>query len=173
MGLVEEAGAGHSLRSVLGRFATGVGVVTTRHRGQAVGLTVNSFTSVSLDPPLVLWCLRRSSTSRVAFTGADHFAINVLACDQRELAVRFARSGDRFAGLAVESGWHGLPLLPGAVGTLACRRDRLVGAGDHLILIGRVLHHRARFGAPLLFVDGEFSAGPDLTDGVKNSIHDS
>ncbi|MFJ9522343.1 flavin reductase family protein [Kitasatospora sp. NPDC101801] len=161
MALDETVTAGRPLRAVLGRYATGVAVVTTRYRGRPAGLTVNSFTSVSLDPPLVLWCLQLSATSRVAFTGADHFAVHLLAADQRELAVRFAGPGDRFAGLGDRAGRYGLPLLEGTVATLVCHRDRTVPAGDHLILIGRVLEHRATSGAPLLFVDGGFHAGPD------------
>ncbi|WP_457029010.1 flavin reductase family protein [Kitasatospora sp. P5_F3] len=161
MALDKAVEADRPLRAVLGRYATGVAVVTTRHRGRPAGLTVNSFTSVSLEPPLVLWCLQRSSTSQAAFTGADHFAVHLLAADQRDLAVRFAGPGDRFAGLRTEAGRYGLPRLDGTVATLICHRDRTVPAGDHLILIGRVLEHRATSGAPLLFVDGGFHAGPD------------
>ncbi|BFV60007.1 flavin reductase family protein [Kitasatospora sp. CMC57] len=161
MALDKAVEADRPLRAVLGRYATGVAVVTTRHRGRPAGLTVNSFTSVSLEPPLVLWCLQRSSASRAAFTGADHFAVNLLAADQRDLAVRFAGSGDRFAELPGEQGRYGLPLLDGTVATLVCRRERVLPAGDHLVLIGRVLEHRAASGAPLLFVDGGFHAAPD------------
>jgi flavin reductase (DIM6/NTAB) family NADH-FMN oxidoreductase RutF len=152
--------AQRALRDVLGRFATGVTVVTTTHRDRAVGLTVNSLTSVSLRPPLVLWCLNRASSNRMAFTVADHFAVNVLAADQHALATRFASPGDRFARLAVEHGPHGLPLLSGTVATLVCRRDRIVPAGDHIVFVGEVIDQRATAGAPLLFVDGQYHAGP-------------
>jgi flavin reductase (DIM6/NTAB) family NADH-FMN oxidoreductase RutF len=143
-----------ALRDVLGRYATGVTVVTTRHQDRPVGVTVNSFTSVSLDPPLVLWCLSRTSSSRKAFTQADHFVVNVLAADQGWLARRFAGPGDRFAGVAVSS--HSLPELADTAATLVCRRDRLIPAGDHVILLGEVVHHRLADRAPLVFLDGGY-----------------
>lgn len=123
-------------------------------------MTVNSFTSVSLDPPLVLWCLRSASAGRAAFTGAGHFAVNVLAAAQLPLAVRFARPGDRFAGLPTLAGPHGLPLLPGAAGVLVCRRERVLTAGDHLVLLGAVLDHSSTPGPALLFADGTYHHGP-------------
>jgi flavin reductase (DIM6/NTAB) family NADH-FMN oxidoreductase RutF len=134
--------------------------VTTRWRAGPAGLTVNSFTSLSLEPPLILWCLNRASGCRAAFTTAGYFAVNVLAADQYETALGFAGPGDRFAGRACRTGAHGLPLLERTVGTLICRRDRIVPAGDHLVVIGEVLDHSARPGAPLLFVDGAYHAGP-------------
>ncbi|GAA1143824.1 flavin reductase (DIM6/NTAB) family NADH-FMN oxidoreductase RutF [Kitasatospora gansuensis] len=167
MALDKAVEAGRPLRAVLGRYATGVAVVTTRYRGHPAGVTVNSFTSVSLEPPLVLWCLQQSSTSRAAFTGGAHFAVNLLAADQRDLAVRFAGPGDRFAGLNSDEGRYGIPLLDGAVATLVCRREQVLPVGDHLVLIGRVLEHWTTSGAPLLFVDGGFHAGPD---GSSNSV---
>ncbi|WP_051710685.1 flavin reductase family protein [Streptomyces sp. NRRL S-350] len=148
------------LREVLGRYATGVAVVTTRHRGRPAGLTVNSFTSVSLDPPLVLWCLNRSSAGLAAFTLGTHFAVHVLAADQRELAVRFAGPGDRFERLQQLPGPYGVPLLEGVVATLVCRRERVITAGDHVILTGTVLDHRSEPGPPLLFLDGRLRAAP-------------
>lgn len=149
-----------ALRDVLGRYATGVAVVTTWHQGRPAGVTVNSFTSVSLDPPLVLWCLNASSGSRSAFTRAEHFAVNVLAADQRDVCARFTRPGDRFAGLPVHTGPHGLPLLPGAVAVLLCRRAGLLPAGDHLLLLGAVMDHGMSPGPALLFADGDYHAGP-------------
>ena len=155
------AQARRALRDVLGRYATGVAVVTTRHRGRPVGLTVNSFTSVSLDPPLVLWCLSRTSGSMPAFVQADHFVVNVLAAGQDHLARRFAGPGDRFTQTAIAFDDDRLPELAGTAATLVCRRDRLVPAGDHVILIGEVLGHRAAASpAPLLFVDGAYHPGP-------------
>jgi flavin reductase (DIM6/NTAB) family NADH-FMN oxidoreductase RutF len=148
------------LRDVLGRYATGVTVVTTTYEGRYVGLTVNSFTSVSLEPPLVLWCLRRDSSSQPAFTTARYFAVNVLAADQRDLAVRFAGAGERFRGTTVRPTAYGLPLLSGAVATLVCRREPVVPAGDHVVLIGHVLDHTRRPGPTLLFHDGRYHASP-------------
>jgi unspecific monooxygenase len=148
-----------TLRDTLGRYATGVTVVTTARRDQAVGLTVNSFTSLSLAPPLVLWCLRRKSPTRAAFTTSPLFAVNVLAAHQQTMATQFAGPGERFLGVALRPNPYGLPLLEGTVGTLVCRRTRVVPAGDHVMIIGAVVDHRACPGPPLLFVDGTYQAG--------------
>jgi flavin reductase (DIM6/NTAB) family NADH-FMN oxidoreductase RutF len=163
MTTLTKAGQHRTLRSVLGRFATGVTVITTLHGGgQWVGLTVNSFTSLSLEPPLVLWCLHRKSATLTAFVAAKHFAVNVLAADQRNLAERFAGRSERFAGVALRTGRYGLPLLEGTVGTLICHRDRLIPAGDHVVLIGSVLDYDARQGPPLLFLDSTYHGGAAL-----------
>ncbi|MEU6401622.1 flavin reductase family protein [Streptomyces sp. NPDC046985] len=156
------AGAGRrALRDVLGRYATGVTVVTcTDPNGARAGVTVNSFTSVSLDPPLILWCLALTSRGRPAFTAAEHFAVNVLAAGQRALAARFAGPGDRFQGLATRPGPHGEPLIPGAAATLCCRRGDVLPAGDHLVLLGAVEHHALTARRALLFADGAYHAGP-------------
>lgn len=156
------AGPGsRALRDVLGRYATGVAVITcVGPRGAPIGVTVNSFTSVSLDPPLVLWCLAMSSRSRPAFTDAEYFAVNVLAADQRELASRFAGPGRRFQGLATEPGPHGEPLITGAAATLCCRRARLLPAGDHMVVLGAVQHHARTARRILLFADGAYHEGP-------------
>lgn len=151
-----------ALRDVLGRYATGVTVVTAAHRGRRAGVTVNSFTSVSLDPPLVLFCLHRASACGPVFTTATRFAVHVLAAGQQNLAARFAAPGDRFHGLpdlAPSEDRAAPPLLPGTVGTLVCRREQIVPAGDHLILLGSVLTHRSRPGPPLLFLDGAYRSG--------------
>lgn len=153
-------GGRRALRDVLGRYATGVAVVTTWHQGRPAGVTVNSLTSVSLDPPLVLWCLNAASGSRRAFTEAAHFAVNVLAATQRDLAVRFTGPGDRFAALPVHTGPHGLPLLPGAIAVLLCRRAQVLPAGDHLVLLGTVTDHSSSPGPALLFADGAYHCGP-------------
>jgi flavin reductase (DIM6/NTAB) family NADH-FMN oxidoreductase RutF len=154
-----------ALRTALGRYATGVAVMTTRYRGRPIGLTVNSFTSVSLAPPLVLWCLSNTSGSRTAFGAAQYFAVNILSARQRGLAVRFAGPGDRFARLTHRVDAHQLPLLDGSVCSLICRRDRLIPAGDHVVLIGSVLDYGARSGVPLVFVDGTYHGGPVIRPG--------
>lgn len=151
-----EVGPHRALRHVLSRFATGVTVITTLHEGRRVGLTVNSFTSLSLEPPLVLWCLRRQSATHPAFAAAEYFAVNVLAADQRNLAERFAGRSERFTGVALHAGRYGLPLLDGTVGTLVCRRDRVIPGGDHVVFIGAVLDCAARQGPPLLFLDSTY-----------------
>jgi flavin reductase (DIM6/NTAB) family NADH-FMN oxidoreductase RutF len=152
------------LRAALGQYATGVAVVTTMTPGGApVGMTINSFSALSLDPPLILWCLRRSATRAAAFAAAPHFAINVLAAGQRELASRFARhdgdDGQRFGGVAWRRGPGGAPLLAGTVGAFACRRERALDGGDHVILIGHLDDYTVTAGrAPLVFHDGRYHA---------------
>lgn len=150
-----------ALRNVLGRYATGVAVVTTRAAdGPPVAVTVNSFTSVSLDPPLILWCLALRSGRRADFTAAGHFAVHVLAAAQRDLATRFAGPADGLHGLSVTTGPHGLPLLPGTAATLVCRRTGLLAAGDHVVLLGEVESYTCAPGPALLFADGAFHPGP-------------
>jgi flavin reductase (DIM6/NTAB) family NADH-FMN oxidoreductase RutF len=151
-------GGHRQLRDVLGRFPTGVTVMTTVHHGVRAGVTVNSFTSLSLDPPLVLWCLHRDSATMPAFTSAADFAVNILAAGQQDLAIRFASRGERFHGVATHDGPGGLPLLDATVGTVICRRDRIFPAGDHIVFIGVVRDYLASPGSPLLFVDGGYRA---------------
>ncbi|OLB80072.1 MAG: hypothetical protein AUI14_08170 [Actinobacteria bacterium 13_2_20CM_2_71_6] len=145
-----------ALCEVLGRYATGVVIITTVYGGRNVGLTVNSFTSLSLEPPLVLWCLNKRSATYTAFTTAEPFAVNVLAADQRDLAIRFTGLGERFRGTTVRTGRFGLPILAGTVATLICRRHRLVPAGDHIVVIGGVEEYQQRPGPTLLFQDGGY-----------------
>ncbi|GGW32263.1 flavin oxidoreductase [Streptomyces lucensis JCM 4490] len=155
------AGPGaRALREVLGRYATGVTVVTCGPLHAPTGVTVNSFTSVSLNPPLILWCLARSSRSREAFTTAEYFAVNVLAAGQRDLATRFSGPADRFQGLTPRPGPRGEPLLPGAAAVLCCRRTAVVPAGDHLVFLGAVEHHARTADRTLLFADGAYHEGP-------------
>jgi flavin reductase (DIM6/NTAB) family NADH-FMN oxidoreductase RutF len=148
----------HGYRRTLGQFATGVTIVTTcAADGQRVGLTVNAFTSVSLDPPLVLWCLRREAASVPPFLAAARFAINVLALDQAAVAQRFAtRHADRFAGVDWRAGPGGLPLLNGAIAHFVCRSVAREAGGDHLIFIGAVEHYERFDGEPLAFHGGEY-----------------
>lgn len=146
-------------RRALGTFTTGVTVITTVDRsGADVGITANSFNSVSLDPPMVLWSIDKSSSNLEAFTTATHFAVHVLASDQDELASRFATRGvDRFAGLAVERGTAGLPLLAGCAARFQCRMAFRYEGGDHTILVGEVLafDHEAR--EPLVYKSGRYA----------------
>lgn len=147
---------GRELRRTLGQFATGVTVVTTRGAGgRRVGLTANSFSSVSLDPPLVLWSLSRGSPSLADFLGASHFGINVLAADQHHLSRRFATpQPDKFQGVAWREGPAGVPLLEGVLARLVCRNVRQYDGGDHVILIGGIEHHECFGGEPLVFHSG-------------------
>lgn len=159
------AGAGRSaetdrraLRDALGAFATGVTVVTTLDpAGRAIGLTVNSFNAVSLDPPLVLWSLSLESPSLAAFRAASHFAVNVLAAHQQAISERFARrNGDKFGGLEWGEGLGGAPLLPGCCACLECRIEAHHPGGDHLIFIGRVERFARASAEPLVFHGGEY-----------------
>lgn len=147
------------LRKALGSFATGVTIITTRDQaGSDIGLTVNSFNSVSLDPPLVLWSLARSAHSLPAFMHAGHFAVHVLAEDQESLSNRFAQRGaEKFMGIRLQRGLDGLPLLEGCAARFECRTMHRYEGGDHLILVGEVLRfsHEAR--APLVFQGGAYA----------------
>ncbi|MGQ3675820.1 flavin reductase family protein [Xanthobacter sp. TB0139] len=157
------AEARRTLRRALGLFATGVCVVTTTApSGERVGLTINSFSSVSLDPPLVLWSLARSSPWLELFRNASHFAVNVLSAEQEELCSRFSRPvEDRFAGLDVAHGAGKAPLLPGCLAHFECAQEQVVEAGDHIILLGRVLSHRKGDGADaLVFCNGVLRSWP-------------
>ena len=156
-----DAQARSSLRHTLSRYATGVAVVTTMdNTGTPRGLTVNSFTSVSLDPPLVLWCLHRDSASHAAFLSAGGYAVNVLRSSQEGVARRFAGSHtNRFAGLAWHLGQAGLPVLDDALAHLLCRTHRRIELGDHLVIVGEVVSHEAGTGEPLVFHDHRYLTG--------------
>jgi flavin reductase (DIM6/NTAB) family NADH-FMN oxidoreductase RutF len=145
-------------RTALGMFATGVTIVTVRTTdGKVIGLTANSFNSVSLDPPLVLWSLSQDAASLPAFRAGSHYAINVLAADQKILAERFALKGDRWAGVSFVEGTGGAPLLPGAAATFECFNRSRYEEGDHVIFVGEVERCSWRPGAsPLLFHGGRF-----------------
>ncbi|MEX0729327.1 MAG: flavin reductase family protein [Aquisalimonadaceae bacterium] len=155
------------LRSALGGFATGVTIVTTQcEEWGPVGLTVNSFSSVSLDPPLVLWSLSRHSPSLKAFQANSHFAINVLAADQQELSNRFAQPiPEKFRGVSWHGGIADLPLLEGCVATFECRTRHQVDGGDHVIFIGEVEEFAHRTVEPLLFLAGRYHKAQPLIQG--------
>jgi flavin reductase (DIM6/NTAB) family NADH-FMN oxidoreductase RutF len=148
-----------AFRDTLGRFATGVTVITAvSASGEPVGLTVSSFNSVSLDPPLILWSLSANSPNLAAFRDATHYAVNVLAAGQQEISNRFAaRTGDRFAGIELRQGAHGLPLIEGCCAWFECTNELHYPGGDHLILIGRVQHFmQGESLAPLIFHTGRY-----------------
>ncbi len=144
------------LRRAFGQYATGVTVVTTRDAaGRPWGMTANSFTSVSLNPPLVLWAAAKSSPSLPAFEGADRFAVNVLASDQHHLSRQFATSGtEKFEGVDLTEG--PAPVLEGVVAHFVCRRTRTVDAGDHVVFLGEVESYDAPGGEPLVFHAGGY-----------------
>jgi flavin reductase (DIM6/NTAB) family NADH-FMN oxidoreductase RutF len=146
-------------RVALGMFATGVTIVTARSaEGQVIGLTANSFNSVSLSPPLVLWSLSQAAASLSVFSAGSHYAINVLASDQKALAERFASKGaDRWTGVAFDEGAGGAPLLHGAAATFECFNRSRYQEGDHVIFVGEVERCTHRHGAsPLLFHGGRY-----------------
>lgn len=146
-------------RAALGMFATGVTVVTARDAaGRHVGLTANSFNSVSLEPPLVLWSLARAAGSMAAFARGSHYAINILAADQHALAERFARPrADRFSGLALREGAGGAPILEGVAAVFECFNRSRYEEGDHVIFVGEVERCERREGAsPLIFHGGRY-----------------
>lgn len=147
------------LRATLGLFATGVTIITTRAAdGTPVGLTANSFNSVSMQPPLVLWSLGLSAGTWPVFQSCTHYAIHILRAEQQELALRFAARGvDRFADVPWREGIGGVPILDGAAALLECRHHNTHIEGDHAILIGEVLHcqHEANV-QPLIFHGGRF-----------------
>ena len=156
-------------RRALGQFATGVTVVSTRAKdGRRVGLTVNSFSSVSLDPPLVLWSLSRQAPSFADFAGASHFAINVLAANQHHLSRQFSTPlPDKFAGVECIEGPAGCPLLCGATAHFVCRNLRQLDGGDHVIFLGEVEEYKWREGEPLVFHSGRYhvtTRHPDLPE---------
>ncbi len=148
-----------AFRNALGHFATGVTVVTTRDLdGQPVGVTVNSFSSVSLDPPLILWSLAKKSYSLAAFENHPAFAVHVLASNQQDLSDRFARAGtDKFADLPVAEGFEGVPLLPHCAAVFQCSVTHRHDGGDHVILIGRVQRFATEERPPLLFYRGRYA----------------
>lgn len=153
-------------RRALGTFATGVTVITTsRSGGEPVGLTANSFSSVSLDPPLVLWSLSLRSPSLRAFEEASHFAVNVLAEDQASVSQRFATPlPDKFDGIAWRRGIARLPLLDGTVARLECANTVRHVGGDHVIFIGQVERFAYEAKAPLVFCQGRYMCATQLQE---------
>jgi len=154
----------NDLRRAFSHFATGVTVVTMLDSaGERVGMTANSFSSLSLDPPLVLWSLAKSSTNYSAFCSAQHFAVHVLDATQSLLAKRFAtKEIDRFCELETRSGHGEVPLLSLFHACFECETYARYEGGDHTIIVGRVLGTTECPGEPLLFYRGKFSVAKPL-----------
>jgi flavin reductase (DIM6/NTAB) family NADH-FMN oxidoreductase RutF/2-polyprenyl-6-methoxyphenol hydroxylase-like FAD-dependent oxidoreductase len=146
------------LRNAFGQYATGVTIVTARSEdGRQVGVTANSFSSLSLEPPLVLWALDRRAGSLAAFRAATHFGVSVLSAGQHHLSRLFATTGaDKFAGTEAHDGPAGVPLLEGALAHFVCRTVRQLDAGDHVLVIGEVEHWETFEGEPLVFHSGSY-----------------
>lgn len=156
-------------RRALGQFATGVTVITTRAAGgRPVGITVNSFSSVSLEPPLILWSISRQASSFEEFAHATHFAVNVLAARQHHLSRQFSTQlADKFAGVEYSEGPGGCPLLKGVLAHFVCRSVRQYDGGDHLILLGEVEQYECHGGEPLVFHSGQYHIAtrhPDIPE---------
>lgn len=151
-----------ALRRAFGKFATGVAVVTTSGAdGAPCGLTINSFSSVSLTPPLVLWSMTTKSPNLEIFRQASHFAINILAGDQREICNQFASPiDDRFEGIDWFRGMNDLPVIRGTIATFECERTQMVDAGDHIVFFGEVKENEQSDREPLIFFSGQFGTMP-------------
>ena len=149
-----------AFRQALGAFPTGVAVVTASSAAEAVGITVNSFTSVSLDPPLVLWCLKKDSQRYSCFVEAPGYTISILGTEHEKVSARLARQGEHsLAELALLATELGPPALADALAIFECAAEAMHDGGDHTILIGRVLRFTRRdAGAPLVFHRGRYGA---------------
>ena len=160
-------------RKALGAFATGVTIITTRAAdGAPLGLTVNSFNSVSLKPPLVLWSLAQNALSLPVFKAVTHWAVHVLAADQEALSARFARRGqDKFAGLDTDTGAGGIPLLRGCTARFQCRSAFQYEGGDHTIFVGEVLAFDRSDSAPLVFHSGRYAHATRREDTRPRNPH--
>ena len=151
-----DTGKERMFRDCLGRFASGVTIITARTASGFIGMTANSFSSVSMEPPLVLWCPAKSSSRYAAYAEAPRFAIHILRADQETVARAFAKSGNAFDELQVEENAFGVPVLADCLARFECETYQMHDAGDHAIMVGRV--HSAAFGAgePLIFSQGRF-----------------
>lgn len=153
-----DAANARAFRDALGAFTTGVTVVTCDSEAGPLGMTANSFSSVSLDPPLVLWSPARASRRCQAFEAAEHFAIHILADDQRYYCDVFATEGRNFDGLNWHLSANGVPLIEGCLARFECTRRAVHDGGDHVIIVGRVNAVSARKGRPLVFCEGQYGA---------------
>lgn len=150
---------GNQYRHVLGHFLTGVTIITAsdRETGDPLGLAASSFTSVSMDPPLVLFCAGKSSSTWPKISAAGHYCVNILGHDHESLSRQFSGKGDKFAGVNWHSGPSGSPILDDALAWIDCLMHEEVDAGDHVIAIGRVLALGDRgHGGPLAYYRGGY-----------------
>jgi len=147
-------------RQCLGKFATGVTIVTCADdEGRPYGITANSFSSVSLEPKLILWNVAKVSNSLPAFLDADYFAISLLARDQQDLSSHFAKSDHTlFDSIVIDRSDENVPLIPGTLACFECRTHQIHDCGDHYIVVGEVLRFASSEREPLLFFNGDYAA---------------
>ncbi|CAB3806978.1 flavin reductase [Paraburkholderia fynbosensis] len=167
-----------AFRRCLGQFATGITVVTAETPAGRVGNTANSFSSISLDPPLIAWALGKTSRSYNAFREAKHFSVNVLGSDQIAISQAFSSGDeDKFKSISWLPGHNGAPRVMGAIAVLECETEALYECGDHILLIGRVARYARSNGKPLLYVQGYYGIAephPDLKPReTRPSLEDS
>lgn len=153
-----DAATQRALRDVFGTFLTGVTVVTTRDAaGQPHGVTANSFSSVSLDPPLILWSQSLKANSFPVFRDSEHFVVNILAEQQIDISQRFARAGaDKFAGVEVTDNEHRMPRITGSTAHIECRKVAMYPGGDHAVFLGEVERFERAPHRPLAFGNGKY-----------------
>jgi len=160
-------------RDALGCFATGVTIITANYNDKPEGLTANSFSAVSLDKPLVLWCLDKSAPTVPIFLSSEYFAINVLSSKQRELSNQFARPAeDKFLNIVWRAGLGDAPLIDDCLATFECKNARQYDEGDHWILIGEVQHFSYSNVEPLLFNRGHYAVPTTHPDDELTSADD-
>jgi flavin reductase (DIM6/NTAB) family NADH-FMN oxidoreductase RutF len=152
------------LRNVLGSFGTGVTVVTTvGASGERIGLTANSFSSVSLDPPIVLWSLGKKSSNLSVFHESGRFVINVLGVDQMHLSNQFAKpADDRFAGVECKIGLGGLPVIHGCAANIECETISAQEVGDHVLFLGKIVNYTHVKKESLLFCNGAYARAAEV-----------
>lgn len=147
----------HAYRKALGRFATGITVITTMTPDGPVGITINSFSSVSLDPALILWSLGKTSNRHDTFQSAKHFAVHVLDADQRDVCDAFVQSTNGFDGVEISINPQGVPLITGCLAVFECEQYSCHNAGDHTIILGEVHRAQERGGTALVFANGGYA----------------
>lgn len=147
---------GRAFRNAMGRFPTGITVITVQGPNGPMGITANSFASVSMDPPLLLWCPAKKSSRFEAFATADRFAIHVLGQGQLDVARGFAERANAFEGLALDPCPHAVPLLAECLARFECKTVQTHDAGDHMIVVGEVIEAGYRDGEALVFSEGMF-----------------
>lgn len=155
-----DADAARALRDAFGKFATGVAVVTCASDKGPVAITVNSFSSISLEPALIMWAAGKSSKRYPAFAKAEHYAVHILSAAQKELCDTFSKNGFALADMDHATNEHGVPMIDGCLARFECRAYAQHEAGDHVMLLGEVLRAGLRAGDALAFFGGKFAQLP-------------